>query len=253
MATSNASEPVRTSADSPDTLPIRGYTIDQLKNYVIRQLGSPTWNIELTNQQVIDCIQDGLSLFSQWVPNIKLGNVMLIRGQHRYLDGEDVGLGIVQVDFVEPNPVPTEIFYGNLINPAPLFRTGLDEYDSFLRWRKTWQRVTSIRPDWIYDDIEGVLYIHNPIERYQAGIQAYWPHERTENLTMTGSQWVKDYALSRSKLLLGEIFMKFSGAIPSPLQNIQLDAAKRDKAQAELDRLMEQLKGMQRHTPVLID
>ena len=111
----------------------------------------------------------------------------------------------------------------------------------------------SIRPDWIYDDIEGVLYIHNPIERYQAGIQAYWPHERTENLTMTGSQWVKDYALSRSKLLLGEIFMKFSGAIPSPLQNIQLDAAKRDKAQAELDRLMEQLKGMQRHTPVLID
>jgi len=176
-----------------------------------------------------------------------------VRGQYRYLEGENVGLGIVQVDFVEPNPVPTEIFYGNLINPAPLFRTGLDEYDSFLRWRKTWQRVTSIRPDWIYDEIEGVLYIHNPIERYQAGIQAYWPFERTEGLSYTGAQWVKEYALARSQLLLGEIFMKFSGAIPSPLQNLQLDAAKRDKAQAQIDKLIEQVKGMQRHTPVLID
>ena len=38
MATSNASEPVKTSADSPDTLPMRGYGLDQLKNYIIRSL-----------------------------------------------------------------------------------------------------------------------------------------------------------------------------------------------------------------------
>ena len=81
----------------------------------------------------------------------------MVRGQHRYLDGEDVGLGIANIQFVEPNPVPTEIFYGNLINPAPLFRLGLDEYDTFLRWRKTWQRVTSVRPDWYYDEMERCL------------------------------------------------------------------------------------------------
>ena len=146
MLTSNASTPVRTSQDSPDTLPIKGYTIDQLKNYIIRQLGGPVWNVELTNQMILDCVQDSLGLYSQWVPNMKVGNVVMVRGQFKYLQGQDVGLGVIQVDFVEPNPVPTEIFYGNLINPAPLFRTGLDEYDIFLRWRKTWQRVTSIRP-----------------------------------------------------------------------------------------------------------
>lgn len=253
MATSNANEPVRTSADSPDTLPLRGYTIDQLRNYIIRSLGGPVWNVELTNQQILDCIQDSLSLYSQWVPNIKVGNLVLVRGQFKYLDGEDVGLGIANVQFVEPNPVPTEIFYGNLINPAPLFRLGLDEYDVFLRWRKTWQRVTSIRPDWFYDEMESALYIHNPIERYQAGVFAYWPHTRTEKLPATGADWVKRYSLALARFRLSDIWMKFSGAIPGPLQNLQLDNTRRESAQTELDKLMEQLKGMGRMAPAMLD
>ncbi len=253
MLTSNASEPVRTSAESVDTLPIKGYTIDQLCNYIIRQLGGPVWNVELTKQQILDCIQDALGLYSQWVPNIKVGSLTMVRGQSRYLQGENVGLGIVQIDFVEPNPVPTEIFYGNMINPAPLFRTGLDEYDTFLRWRKTWQRVTSVRPDWFYDEIEECLLIHNPIERYLAGVYAYWPHERTEKLNHTGADWVKRFATAKARYQQGELWLKYSGAIPGPVKDIQLDVSKRDKAQEEMDKLMEQLKGMQRHTPALID
>jgi hypothetical protein len=253
MLTSNASEPVTTSANSPDTLPLKGYTCDQLSNYIIRQLGGPVWTVELTKQQILDCIQDALGLYSQWVPNIKVGNLVLVRGQYRYLAGENVGLGIIQVDFVEPNPVPTEIYYGNLINPAPLFRTGLDEYDGFLRWRKTWQRVTSIQPQWFYDESEGILYIHNPIERYQAGVYAYWPHERTEGLTYTGADWVKRFATAKARFQQGELWLKYSGAIPGPVKDIQLDVSKRDKAQEEIDKLMEQLKGMQKSSPAMID
>lgn len=253
MPTSNASTPILTSASSPDTLPLRGYTIDALANYILRQLGSPTWQVELTKQQVLDCIQDALGLFSQWVPLVRVGSLSMVRGQHRYLDGVDVGLGVANVQFVEPNPVPTEIFYGNLINPAPLFRLGLDEYDTFLRWRKTWQRVTSIKPDWYYDEYERVLLIHNPIERYMAGVFCYFPVERTESLTMTGADWVKRYALARAKKLLGEVWMKFSGAIPGPAQNLQLDAQRRQAAQEEIDKLEEQLKGMQQSAGIHVD
>lgn len=90
-------------------MPIRGYTADQLANYVTRQLGGGVWSVELTKQHILDCVQDALSLFSQWLPNIKVGQVQLARGQFRYLEGEDVGLGIAKIDFVEPNPVPTEL------------------------------------------------------------------------------------------------------------------------------------------------
>ena len=250
---SNSAMPVTTSADSVDTLPLKGYTADQLANYVLRQLGSPVWQVELTKQQILDAIQDGLSTFSKWVPRIKVGSIMLIRGQYRYLDGIDVGQGVVNVSFVEPNPVPTEIFYGNLINPAPLFRTGLDEYDTFLRWRKTWQRVTSIRPDWFYDEMENVLYIHNPIERYMAGVFCYFNYDRTEQLTANGADWVKRYSLARAQKQLGDLWMKFSGAIPGPAQNIQLDQSRRNMAKEDLDALMTEVKGMQLSTPPMLD
>ena len=250
---SAASQPVITTQDSPDTLPLKGYTPDQLIDYIFRQLGSPTWEVELTRQQIADGVQDALQTYSIWIPNTRVGNLVLVRGQFQYLQGYDVDQGIVDVQFVEPNPVPTEIFYGNLINPAPLFRLGLDEYDVFLRWRKTWQRVTSVKPDWWYDETEQTLYIHNPIERYQCAVFFYSSYTTTKNLPPVGALWVKQYALEKSRFLLGEVWSKYSGAIPGPIQNLQLDQNKRTMAEDRLKELMIQLKGMQKSTPVMID
>jgi len=250
---SAGSDPRTTSANSPDSLPMKGYTIDQLRAYIQRQLGSPVWEVEITAQMILDNINDALGLYSQWVPNERVGNVILIRGQFRYLVGVDVDQGVSRVEFVEPNPVPTEIFYGNLINPAPLFRLGLDEYDTFLRWRKTWQRVTSVKPDWYYDEGEQALYIHNPIERYQAGVFFLSGFTRTEGLTMVGAQWVKEYALEKSRYHLGDLWMKYSGYLPGPLQNLQLDQQKRERAETRMKELREKLQGMQRFAPISID
>jgi hypothetical protein len=250
MAASDAATPRTTSADSPQTLPQRGFTRDQLADYIYRQLGSPTWSVELSRQQVLDAIQDAVSLYSVWRPCIRVGQIQLVRGQFQYLQDEELGQGVANVTFVEPNPVPTEIFYGNLINPAPLFRVGIDEYDLFLRWRKVWQRVTSVKPDWFYDEYEGVLYIHNPIERYQAGVFIYGDWRETTYLDTIGSQWVKEFAMEQSRYNYGEVLAKYSGAVPSPLKDLQLDTQKRDKAQARLDKLRERIQGMQLLTPI---
>jgi hypothetical protein len=47
--------------------------------------------------------------------------------------------------------------------------------------------------------------------------------------------------------------MKFSGAIPGPVQNLQLDQQKRDRADQRLKELRQELQGMARTTPVMID
>lgn len=250
--------PQVTSANSPDTLPLVGYTEDQLANYIIRRLGGPVWEVELTKQHVLDAIQDAVGFYSIWRPAIRYGSIKLTNNVFEYLKGANLGingapgLGVVDVQFVEPNPVPTEIFYGNLIDPAPLFRTGVDEYDTFLRWRKTWMRVTSVRPDWLYDEVRQALYIHNPIARYHAGVLAYvmWTIQK---LPAFGADWVKRYALEKAKYTYGEILSKFSGALPGPVKDLQLDQQKRDKAEAEINRLEEQLKAAQEITPMSID
>lgn len=242
-----------TSADSIDNLPQQGYTIDQLAAYIRRQLGGPVWNIEVTPQQVIDCINDALGKWSNRVPKIGYWAIQLTRGKHDYLTGVNVGIGISRIDFVEPNPVPTEIFYGNLIDPAPLFRTGLDEFDTYLRWRKTWMRVTSVQPDWIYDRVRRTLFIHNPIERFYAAVETLMPYARTEELELNGAQWVKEYALAKARELYGEILAKFGGAIPGPVKDLPLDVQKRDKGELRAKELLEELKNMQHGTPIFID
>lgn len=250
VSSNNSTEPVTTN---PDLLPASGYTAQQLQGYIMRQLGSPTWDVELTPAQIADLIQDALVYYSQWRPKIRYGSVKLIRGVSVYLRGTDVGFGIASVSFVEPNPVPTELFYGNLIDPAPLFRTGLDEYDTFLRWRKVWQRVTSVQPDWLYDEGEKALYIHNPIERFHCGVTCYAPWPSVQSLPAFGSQWVKEYALERSRYLLGEVTQKFSGAIPGPMKDLAMDSRKRDIATERIKRLEEKLFNAQELQPITID
>ena len=249
-----------TSANSPDTLPVVGYTHDQLKNYIKRQLGDPVWDLEITEQQILDAVQDALIFYSIWRPALRYQALKLQSSVKTYLLGVDLGipgsgmpgLGVVDVSFVEPNPVPTEIFYGNLIDPAPLFRTGVDEYDTFLRWRKTWARVTSVRPDWLWDDTRGCLYIHNPIARYHAGVLVYamWPLQR---LPVFGADWVKKYALAKARYTYGEVLAKFSGALPGPVKDLQLDQTKREKAEQDMQKMEEQLKAAQEQVPMSID
>lgn len=242
-----------TMSKSIDSLPAKGYSEEQLTSYILRQLGQPVWNVELTNQQILDCINDAVSTFSQWSPLPVFGAIQLIEGQTKYLENVDVGQGVMQVTFVEPYPTPTEIFYGNLISPAPLMLRGMDEYDSYQRWRKTWMRVTSAQPDWLYDDHRKCLWIHNPIARYRAAILAYGSYAGTAKLSDFGARWVKDYALAKSRYLLGEVFAKFSGAIPGPAQNLQLDVAKRDKAEVKMKELEDQLRGAQLASALTLD
>jgi hypothetical protein len=238
-------EEALTSAQSPDTLPLRGYTVDQLCAYIFRQLGSPQWIVELTKQQAVDAIQDALALYGQWRPYVRVQAITLIRSQSRYLEDVDCGQGVAVVNFVEPLPSPTAIFYGNLIDPAPMFKTGLDDYDTFLRWRKTWARVTSVQPDWYWDDFEKVLFIHNPIERYHAAAFCYFSFTDTVSLDPFGADWVKQYALEKARWTYASILMKYSGAIPAPVAQLTLSDG-RPSAEAKMKELETKLFGAQR-------
>jgi hypothetical protein len=241
-----------TSTESPDTLPEVGYTRDQLAAFILRQLGEPQWVVELSKQQALDAIQVAFTEYNKWRPRIRYGSVRLSRNTYKYLENEDIGT-VVQVDFVDTLPTPTEIFYGNLISPAPLLRTGLDEYDSFMRWRRTWQRVMSVLPEWVYDDYEKVLYIHNPIERYHCGIVCHQRYSDVVNLDFIGAQWVREYSLAKARYIYGEILAKFGNAIPAPVKDLQLDGQKRTEANQQLKDLLDHLKGMQISTPLITD
>jgi len=232
---------------------IKGYTVSDLISYIRRQLGDPVLRVEITDDQIRDCISDALGYYSTYCPLIKVGGIRLYRNQYEYLKGVDVGQGIATVSFVKPYPIQQDLFYGNLISPAPLFQTGVDDYDTFLRWKTTFERVLSVKPDWEYDEVRSVLYIHNPLETYSAAVKIMELWRNTEKLPQQGAMWVRRYSLEASRHILGTIRSKFSGAIPSPARDMTLDTSMRDSAKASMEELLKELKTMQHVVPILLD
>jgi hypothetical protein len=245
--------PISNSALGTDILPLRGYTVDQLAAYIERQLGLGVFSVELTKAQIVDQIYNALQRYSVYRPRPRYGAVALVSGQFEYLTDFRPAFGVVDVWFVNPYPLPTNLYWGNLISPGPLTGVGIDEYDSYMRWLKTWLRVTSSQPDWLWDEGRNVLFIHNPMEMYQAGVLALDAWETTQSLDGFGAMWVKDYSYQLARLQLAEILSKFSGAIPGPAQALQLDQQKRDKAEAKLKEMEEKLVGAQWSIPVNTD
>lgn len=248
--------PITNSALSPNTLPAVGYSVDQLEAYIRRQLGQPVFMVEITKQQVLDGIQDALTLYNQWRPRIKYGSIALASGQHEYLQGVDLDLGPISVEFLQRRMLGgAGLFFwgGNLIDVAPLVADGMGEYDMFLRWQKMFMRVTSVKPDWVYDQTTKTLLIYNPSPQWLCGIQAYIPYCDVSQLDRYGADWVKKYAFQKSRLAYAEIMNKYSGAIPGPVRDLVLDQNKRDKAETQIEKLEQTLFNAQISTPMSID
>jgi hypothetical protein len=247
-----------TVKDSKDTLPVTGYTEEQLCEYIKRKLGYPVWEVELTQQQIQDCVQDAITIFSIWRPVLQWGAIPLVAGQKQYLCGVDVGQGVATCTFVENRLGVLNLDFSNPFSTMSVMTTGLGldgmgDYDTYLRWQVTWQRVTSTLPKWQYDDYRKVLWIHNPIARYRCAILIYrnWPD--TASLPQYGSWFVKEFALAKAQYAHGDLWLKFSGAIPGPVKDIQLDSGKRDKAEKRIEELELLIRQSQELTPLSTD
>ncbi len=245
-------DPDKTSALSPDLLPSR-YKMDELHDYILRQLGSPIWNVEMTKTQVLDSIMVAMRLANKWRPCPRYQALGLVNNQFEYLKGVDLGHVIVDVSFIDLVPTPQSIFYGNLITQVPITGPGLDEYDLYARWRKTWARVTSVQPDWLYDEFSQSLMIYNPIERIHCGVMTLHDWPSTERLPLWLGTWVMEYSLERSRYLYGEILAKYGATLPGPDQNLQLDQTKRASAMERIKAYETQIQSSQFGVPLLID
>lgn len=245
--------PLTTTQESPDSLPPLGYSLDQLIKYIQRRLSGGIFTVELEVQNIADMVNDSLQLYSIWRPRIRYGSVALQTNRYSYLKGVDLGLGPVQVNFVQRSPIPQALFWGNLVDVAPLMMTGMDQYDMYLRWQKTWARVTSVEPQWVYNEVDKELLIHNPIERFHCGIVAYTTYGDTKHLDFFGADWVKNYAYQQARLMLAEVLSKYSGVVPGPIKDLQLDQGKRSEATTEIKDLKEKLFAAQISTSVQVD
>lgn len=226
-----------------------GLDEQELIDYVRDNLGAGAWKVELTEDQIKQAINEAMRRYSRRIPITGFEKLTLSTNVSKYTLNYDTGFGVYNVEFVAPDPKPSAIFYANLLDVAPIRTNRFADYDYFLRWRKTFMRVTSVEPDWFYDDNEHSLWIYNPLTDYQAGVFTYHPRLLSE-VHPSHEEWVRDYTLARSKYILGLNRSKFQGAIPGPSRDITTDGQElKTEAQDKMKELEERLLSMQHDQP----
>jgi hypothetical protein len=227
---------------------------DDLIDYVRASLGEGVWGVELTERQIDIAISTAIRKYGRRLPFYRYGSIDAVEGQNKYTFPEDIdiGFGVSQVQFLR------QAAFGNygLINKSLLGITTvgsyrIDEYDIFNRWRQTFERVTSTLPAWKWEEDTKSLWIYNPIPLTKIAYMVMVPPKRLEDIRYSDEDWIYDYVTAWCRKFLGENRGKFSGAIPGPQKELNLNAKELvAEAKETLKELDTQLMSMQRRTPV---
>lgn len=223
------------------------YTLDDLRSYIKTKLGGLLWRLEgmsLDKMDVIDqSIGDAVMAYSRRCPILSFETFPIIPSKQIY-PIKCPGFGVFAVDFVYPAPVVAP-FMHSLIGVTPITNLMGGDFDLFLTWQKSFQRVTSTAPLWMWDSDNKNLMIYNPQSQAKACAFMYRPRS-FDKIKLVHKDFVKRYALAKAKDQLAQHRLKFPN-IPGPAgKEIQLNGTQLlDTSKAELEKLDDELFRMQ--------
>lgn len=161
--------------------------------------------------------------------------------------------GVVRVDFIEPYNAfgmgatgigITQNLTGVAIPPVLSESAGgSGEIVTFIQWRKSFQRVTSRKPSWIYDDLEGAILINNPVNYPACAMISII---RTfEQVRQTHKPLLAKMALASAKKTLGEIRGKFQDIKGPGMTSVGINGTRlQDSGDKEWDACIVELKAV---------
>lgn len=196
-----------------------------LITWVREQLGDPVIDVELTNSQIQKCIDDALKRWCKRVPTEKIGSLIVVAGVQKYTPAS-VGNGIIKVS---PEPFTQtdlssehfDIFRDRVWTYSSFDLSDLALLDIYL---ETLRQVSSTEFDWLWDPVEGDLYIA-PVPTYSYRLMYVYVDLPTVDQATAKYDWVQDYALAKAKGILGLIRRKHGDRIPGSESETTLDGA----------------------------
>lgn len=220
------------------------FTEDYLLEYVKRQLGYPTVNVELTTMQVKDCIEEVVELFNRYLPLTETQGQTLNKGKY-VVSQPDSNLGVLDVEFLRRDRLDEYSVESALIYDPFYFISsgslgGMDPafYTASRMWLESVGRVFGAEFDYESND-EGV-FLYLPAE---ANVKIVWamPYTSLEDIKPEYHSLFKKLTLAKSKQILGEIRRKYAG-VPAASGVVQMNGAELvNEGKAEEDRFTDDL------------
>ena len=221
-----------------------GMTLSQFKKYILRKLGSPVINIEISSDQLEDTINDAVQLFYEsHYDGVNSGIILLpvLKGIQEYtLDNniQDVVRALAVDDFSysnDPLLIKESLQFGDSL--------GL-RYDliSLEIWRQNLQNLRNMYNKEVlfqFNSSSKHFYLQMPpLENKKMALQVYQSELEIDDIY--GDRWLKKYAVALAKLQWGTNVGKYTGAQMAGGAEFNHESIK-SEAQTEIEKLEEQL------------
>lgn len=242
-------------------------TREQLKDYIIDTLGYPLHTVELTDEQLEDCIDDATQLYTRWAsfPEKYIAKKLSdYQAGDEYGDGEGIDLSdynVASVDSVGGHDsfgmfgadglwglsncmlaTGTYPFMGRSFGGSSF--EGFTTYQAAFEFCQMAKRLTAQSFSYKFDPTTQMLSLipspaDNP-ERYSDMVVVFQCECIPEDKVLYGNNFVKRLAVAYAKIRLGTIRSKFAGATFGG--GIAVDASIGAKGEAEIADLIERIK-----------
>ena len=232
-------------------------TREEFKNYIFRKLGGPLIQVELTDEQFDDCINDSVEEYSRWVVEeqdyyaVQLSSYDEVSGVS--LPDNVLGVfsfnddGGVRTDGIN-TLFTVENSLWNASGGAWPFTGpgGWTTYHLAMQSIELTKMMTGKGYQFEYNPRTKNLTLYpNPV-KLGANVPEAWVVLGTYVLRpedqQYGESWVKRMALAQAKILLGTIRSKYDGV--QILGGGTIDTSIKDEGISERDALMEEIKTM---------
>lgn len=235
-----------------------------LKQYVLRKLGYPAHQIEVTDEQLDDCIYDALQLYTQKAYSGTLERyvpIQLIKGIQDYIMPYSVfsvlSVNDSQMSMIGAN-APSNMFSINQFIAADLYKPGVAKidiigYELINQMTSTLDMVFAKKQTFDYNSISKILHLHaTPAENANVIVNLYQKLELTTTPSSGGyvsyeeeniydDRWFKSYVTALTKKQWGvNIGLKYQGSI-LPNGGTLNGQGILDSAETEIEKLLEEL------------
>jgi len=225
-------------------------TEDQLKRWVLRQLGEPRVRVELHPANLADIIEDAKEWFIAHKGAMRKARISLTSGQVEYdvpedcdavidvaMPGNPTDISLVFAPWLlEDEAVPYDVF------AAPESAGLYSSYAQAVQYSETAMRVISADFNWQWDPVtRKVLILPQPTTSYDMELLYRSTSLTFEQLDYFDFQLIKRKCLAEAKVLLGGIRRKYP-SFPGAQGERQLDGAElRQEGREELEKLDEDI------------
>lgn len=208
------------SIDIVDTKP-------KLKDWIKRSLGYPTIHLEVEDEQIDQCIDDSVKRYTKYSGDATYRTALILTltaGEDTYALDEDVenviALSSGQTVGGGINTLfsPTNQLYNAGILDIYNMTGNLQSYYMGLQYLELTSNMVTAEYFVEFDKYKNILKVTpTPTDSLSTALEVYNKRgfEDISISTVYDEEWVKEYALAKTKIIWGGIIGKFSG-IPLP-------------------------------------